>query len=151
MCLISDDLLDCGGLLDELEAETTDAETESEEEEDIVLVEKKRVKSTFLDDEAEVSDDGEGSGDDEDEIAEDVTLDKLQVADTRVKSTFREDEADVPGDSSKEDETLPAGEQGVFDNRRRTGCDTCLEINLSLNFSDSSILASQDVLNCHGT
>jgi hypothetical protein len=129
MCLISDDILDCGGLPDELEAETTDAETESEGEEDIVLVEKKRVKSAFVDDEAEVSDDDEGSGDDEDSIAEVVSLDTIQV-----KSTCREDDADEPGDRNK-NQTLPAGEQGIIDNRRRKEHDDVyLEINLSLNF-----------------
>ncbi|XP_021936176.1 claspin isoform X3 [Zootermopsis nevadensis] len=117
-----DDLSDCGGLLDDLETETTDAETESEEEEDIVLVEKKRVKSAFLDDEAEVSDDDETSGDDEDEVSEGVANDMLEVADTRVKSTFRDDKADVRGDSSNEDDMLPAAniEEALSTSPRKT-------------------------------
>jgi hypothetical protein len=94
--------------MDELEAETTDAETESEEEEDIVLVEKRRVKSAFLDDEAEVSDDGETS-DGEDEAVEDMSHGESQAAGVTVKSTFEEDEADVSDDgetSDGEDEAL---------------------------------------------
>jgi hypothetical protein len=102
---------------DELQAQLTDAETESEEEEeeeeeeDIVLKEKKRVKSAFLNDEAEVSDDdddddgGGGEDDDEDEAEEDVALGKPQRTDPREKSTFREHETDVPGDGSEEGET----------------------------------------------
>jgi len=88
--------------MDELEAETTDAETESEEEEDIVLMEKRRVKSAFLDDEAEVSDDVETS-DGEDEAVEGMSHGKSQAAGAMVKSTFEEDEADVSGDGETSD------------------------------------------------
>ena len=88
--------------MDELEAETTDAETESEEEEDFVLVEKRRVKSAFLDDEAEVSDEGETS-DGEDEAVEDMSHDESQAAGATLKGTFEEDEADVSDDGEASD------------------------------------------------
>jgi hypothetical protein len=98
--------------MDELEAETTDAETESEEEEDIVLVEKRRVKSAFLDDEAEVSDDGETS-DGEDEAVEDMSHGKTQAAGATVKSTFEEDEVDVPADDSEASMMSRASMRGI--------------------------------------
>jgi hypothetical protein len=111
ICLIPDQLSECGGLEDELEGETTDAETESEEEEDIVLVEKKRVKSAFLDDEAEVSDDGEESDDEDDEV-DDIPRGDSEATSMTAKSTFEGDEADGEG-SGGEDETeddMPHGE-----------------------------------------
>jgi len=105
-CLISEQLSECGGLTDELEAEleaeTTDSETESEEEEDIVLMEKRRVKSAFLDDEAEVSDDGVTS-DGDDEAVEDMSHGKSQAAGVTVKSNFEEAEADVSVDGEASD------------------------------------------------
>jgi hypothetical protein len=88
--------------MDELEAEMTDAETESEEEEDIVLVEKRRVKSVFLDDEAEVSDDDETS-DGEDEAVEGMSHGESRAAGATVKSIFEEDEADVSDDGEASD------------------------------------------------
>ncbi|GFG28840.1 hypothetical protein Cfor_00006, partial [Coptotermes formosanus] len=119
--LISEQLSECGGLLDELEAEMTDAETQSEEEdeaeeeeevEDIALVEKKRVKSAFLDDEAEVSDDGEAS-DDEDEAGEDMSHGEPQAAGMMLKSTFEGDEADVSDADEGFPILLPSGDLEV--------------------------------------
>jgi hypothetical protein len=65
-------------------------------------VEKRRVKSAFLEDEAEVSDDGETS-DGEDEAVEDMSHGESQAAGATVKSTFEEDEADVSDDGEASD------------------------------------------------
>jgi len=121
-CLISEELSDCGDMLDKLEAEATDVETESdeEEEEDIVLVEKKRVKSAFLDDEADVSDD-EGSEEDESELEEDVACGESQGDDMREEISSQQDEADVLGDGIEEGKTSPADKQYFKGEGRENG------------------------------
>nr|CAD7599882.1 unnamed protein product [Timema genevievae] len=70
------ELSDCGILDEEEEAEMTDTETEEEEEEeDMLIIDSKRLKSAFVEDEAELSDGGEAvdvsSDEEEDEEEED--------------------------------------------------------------------------------
>jgi hypothetical protein len=60
------------------------------------------VKSAFLDDEAEVSDDGETS-DGEDEAVEGMSHGESQAVGVTVKSTFEKDEADVSVDGETSD------------------------------------------------
>jgi hypothetical protein len=70
------------------------------------------VKSTFEEDEADVSDDGEAS-DGEDEAVEDISHGKSQAAGATVKSMFEEDEVDVPADNSEASMMSCASMRGI--------------------------------------
>lgn len=80
---LTDEKSVCGLLDDDREAELSESESEEEDEEEedeIPIVEKKRTKSAFLDDEAEVSEDDEVV--EEDEEDDDEVKSEAQGADT---------------------------------------------------------------------
>ncbi|PSN36115.1 hypothetical protein C0J52_17196 [Blattella germanica] len=102
------DELDEVDKLDEFEADIeTETEEEEEEEEDMPIVEKKRVKSAFVEDEADVSDDCDGLSSDEDELANDPDGDGDNAANrsSALKQKVTTDDNDNDSNDTAEDES----------------------------------------------